>query len=113
MTRLSPNLVALLIALVASIAVASDQVTADEFGATAGGTVAVGASTITVTGASAGDPRSLGVPSEATKDSTYSCAVTGTDTVTVYRNCAAGETAGVANACANDGSLTWKASVVP
>jgi len=85
--------------------------TADMFGATGGNTVAAGGTTITVTGASAGDPCSLGTPAGATADSTYTCTVTAANVVTVYRNCANGEAAGVANACADDGSLTWKAAV--
>jgi hypothetical protein len=87
------------------------SVAADEFGATGGLTVEVGGTTVTVTGATTGDPCSIGIPSGATMDSTYFCKVTASNTATLYRSCANGETAGVANACANDGSLTWKVTI--
>lgn len=82
-------------------------VTADQFGATAFGVVEAGATTMTVTGAVTTDGCTIGLAATITKDSTYSCAVTAPDTVTVYRQC--GVTPGP---CANDTSAIWNVFVI-
>ena len=82
------------------------------FNTTTGGTVELGGTTLTVAGAAAGDPCSIGTPAGVAEvEASYYCVVTATDTVSFYRSCNNGETAGVANSCADEGSLVWKAAV--